>query len=290
VIRALLLCCLAVVAGGAQDFDNMQAERVATNLRYTDGMVWSRSGFLVFSDVLRKKIYRLDPGKPPSPTNEETNSAQGLTYDVQERLYICEPLNRRILRLDRKGKQETLVDNFQGKKFNSPNDIVVRKDGHIYFTDPAFAGAVDTRELDFNGIFHITPKGEIDAVAKWQTRPNGIALSADGKTLFVTDSDRHAVVAFDLENRSGTAANPRDVIKNIQGVPGGIRTDVNGRFYVGAQGLGVYSPEGKLQHQLMSGEVVTNLAFGDPDFETLYVSGRKAIYKLRLGVKGAIQY
>jgi gluconolactonase len=290
VIRALLVCVLAVASLGAQDFDNLQAERVATNLQYADGLVWSRSGFLVFSDVLKKRIYRLDPGKPPSPTNDNNNGAQGLTYDAQDRLYICEPLNRRITRMDRKGKQDTLVDSFQGKKFNAPNDIVVRKDGHIYFTDPAFAGAIDTRELDFNGIFHITPKGDIDVLAKWQTRPNGIALSADGKTLFVTDSDRHAVVAFDLDNRSGNGTNQRDVIRNIEGVPGGLRTDMNGHFYVAARGLGVYAPDGKLQHKLLAGEVITNVAFGDPDFETLYVSGRKAIYKIRLGVKGALQY
>jgi gluconolactonase len=293
VIRLLVSCLITCAwsdALSAQDFENIQAERVATNLRFTDGMVWSRSGFLVFSDGLKKKIYRLDPGKPPSPTNEETNSAQGLAYDNQDRLYICEPVNRRIVRMDRKGRQEMLVDSFQGKKLNAPNDIVVRKDGHVYFTDPAFGSAIDTRELAFNGIFHITPKGETEVLAKWQTRPNGIALSADGKTLYVTDSDRHAVVAFDLENKSGSAANPRDVIKNIEGVPGGIRTDVNGHFYVAARGLGVYSPDGKLQHQLLGGEIVTNLAFGDADFETLYVSGRKSIYKLRLGIKGALQY
>ena len=149
---------------------------------------------------------------------------------------------------------------------------------------------MDTRELDFNGIFHITPKGEIEALAKWPTRPNGIALSADGKTLYVTDSDRHAVVAFDLDKSSGAGSNPRDVVKNIAGVPGGIRTDVNGRLYVGAKGLGVYGADGKLVRQLLAGETITNCAFGDADFETLYVSGRKNIYKIRLGVKGAMQY
>jgi gluconolactonase len=191
--------------------------------------------------------------------------------------------------MDRRGKIETLVDHFEGKKLNSPNDIVVRRDGNVYFTDPAFGSAVDARELDFNGIFHMTPKGEMEAIAKWQTRPNGIALSNDGKRLFVVDSDRHAVVAFDVASHGG-AGNPRDVIKNIEGVPGGIRTDVDGRLYVAARGLHVYSAEGKLEHQLLNGEIVTNCAFGDNDFETLYVSGRKTIFKIRLGVKGALQY
>jgi gluconolactonase len=282
------LVCLSIGLN-AQEFANVQAERAATSLQYADGLVWAREGFLVFADVVKRTVYRLDPGAAPKPTETSDGGAQGLTYDSQARLYICELMKRRVIRMDRRGKSETLADNFQGKKLNSPNDIVVRKDGHVYFTDPAFGSAIDTRELDFNGIFHVTPKGDLEAIARWPTRPNGIALSADGKTLFVTDSDRHAVVAFDVASHGG-ASNQRDVIKNIEGVPGGIRTDVNGRFYVGAKGLDVYSPDGKLEQQLLGGEIVTNCAFGDNDFETLYVAGRKTIYRIRLGVKGALQY
>jgi len=272
-----------------QLFDDVQAERVATGLQYADGMVWARQGFLAFADVAKKKIYRLDPGSPPKPTEEDNNGAEGLAYDTQARLYICEPGMRRVMRLSQKGQLETLVDSFEGKKFNGPNDVIVRHDGQIYFTDPAFGSAADTRELDFNGVFHLTPKGELEAAAKWKTRPNGIALNGDGKTLYVGDADRHAVVAFDVDGR-GAVSNPRDLIKNIDGVPNGIRTDVTGRIYIGANGLKIYSSEGKLLRTLLEGEIVTNCAFGDNDFETLYVSGRKSIYKIRLGVKGALQY
>ena len=98
------------------------------------------------------------------------------------------------------------------------------------------------------------------------------------------------IIGAGTENRSGAASNPRDVIQNIDGVPGGIRTDVTGRFYIAARGLGIYAPDGKLIRQLLTGEVITNLTFGDSDYETLYVSGRKNVYKVRLGVKGALQY
>jgi gluconolactonase len=294
VIRAALAALLlaALLRGQASQapvFQDVQAERVATGLQYADGMVWAHEGFLAFTDVTKKTIYRLDPGTAPKPTEEDSNAAQGLAYDTQGRLYICEPGTRRVARMDRKGKIETLVDAFEGKKLNSPNDVIVRRDGQVYFTDPAFASAIDTRELDFNGVFHVTPKGEIEAIAKWKTRPNGIALGNDGKTLYVGDADRHAVVAFDVDNH-GAASNPRDLIKNIEGVPNGIRTDVTGRLYVAARGLHVYSSDGKLLQTMLTGEIVTNCAFGDNDFETLYVAGRKAIYRIRLGVKGALQY
>lgn len=289
-IRAAAALCAFAFAAAAQDYESLQSERVATGLQYADGVVWSKDGFLIFADVLKKVLYRLDPGQKPSPTNEDKNGAQGLAFDAAGRLYICESDTRRIVRVDKKNTPEVLVDKFEGKKLNAPNDIAVRKDGQVYFTDPAFASQVDRRELDFYGIFHLTPKGEMEAVARWKTRPNGVAISADGKSLFVVDSDRHAVVAFDLDVKTGGASNPRDVVTKIEGVPGGLKTDVAGRFYVAADGLAIYSPAGKLLHTLVKGEKATNCAFGDTDFETLYVCGRKAVYRVRLGVKGAVQY
>jgi gluconolactonase len=166
---------------------------------------------------------------------------------------------------------------------------VVRKDGNIYFTDPAFGSANDRRELDFYGVWRIGPKGELEAIARWQTRPNGIAVSGDGKTLYVTDSDRHAVVAFDLD-RTGAAGNQRDVIRNVAGVPGGIRTDVEGRFYVAARGVGVYSPQGKLQRTLLDSENASNCTFGGADLESLFIGTRGTVYLVSLHVKGALQY
>jgi gluconolactonase len=194
-----------------------------------------------------------------------------------------------VTRYDLKGVLEPLAEGYQGKKFNAPNDIVVRKDGHVYFTDPAFGSANDRRELDFYGIWHISPKGELDVVAKWKTRPNGIALTADGKVLYVGDSDRHAVAAFDLD-RAGIAGNQRDAIRNVAGVPGGIKTDVEGRIYVAAKGVAVYSPDGKLQRTLMGSENTSNCTFGEGDLESLFISARDSVFRVKLGVKGALQY
>jgi len=268
---------------------NYESEKVAANLQFVDGLVWSRSGFLAAADVRQRRIFRLDSDPHPKILRDNDGGASGLAYDLQGRLYICESETRRVTRMDVAGKLEILAENWQGRKFNAPNDIVVRRDGHAYFTDPAFGSANDRRDLDFYGIWHISPKGELDVAAKWKTRPNGIAVSADGKTLFATDSDRHAVVAFDLD-RAGAAANQRDVVRNVAGVPGGIRTDVDGRFYVAAKGVAIYSLDGKLQRTLLESENASNCAFGEADLESLFIGARGTIYRVKLGVKGALQY
>jgi sugar lactone lactonase YvrE len=268
---------------------NFESEKIAANLQFVDGLVWSRSGFLAVADVRQRKIFRLDSDPHPKVLRDNDGGASGLAYDLQGRLYFCESETRRVTRLDLKGKVETLAEDWQGRKFNAPNDIVVRRDGHAYFTDPAFGSANDRRDLDFYGVWHLSPKGDLDAVARWQTRPNGIAVSADGKQLFVCDSDRHAVVAFDLD-RAGAAGNQRDVIRNVAGVPGGIRTDVDGRFYVAAKGVAVYSSDGKLLRTLLESENASNCAFGEGDLESLFISARGSIYRVKLGVKGALQY
>lgn len=270
---------------------NYEAEKIVGNLQFADGMVWSRSGYLLVADVRPRTIFKIENDPHPTAKLWRVNDggASGLAYDLEGRLYICESDARRITRLDANGKLETLAETYQGKKFNAPNDIVVRRDGHVYFTDPAFGSADDRRELDFYGVWHIGPKGDLDVVAKWQTRPNGVTVSPDGKSLYVCDSDRHAVVAYDVD-RAGAAGNPRDVIKNVAGVPGGIRTDADGHFYVAARGLAVYTPQGKLERTLLEGENITNCAFGGGDLEWLFVAARGNVYRIKARMKGALQY
>jgi gluconolactonase len=272
-----------------QDLPNYESEKVAEHLRFVDGLAWSPAGFLAMADVRQRKIFKLGADLHPPVLRDDNGGVSGLAYDAQGRLYMCESEARRVTRFDLKGKVETVAEGFQGKKFNAPNDIVVRKDGHVFFTDPAFGSANDKRELDFYGIWHVSPKGDLDVFAKWQTRPNGITLSSDGKVLFATDSDRHAVVAFDLD-RNGAGTNQREVVRNVTGVPGGIRTDMDGRFYVAAKGVGVYSPQGRLQRMLLEGQRATNCAFGEASLESLFIAAGSDVFRVKLGVKGALQY
>jgi gluconolactonase len=280
------VCLLALwVPASAQDFDEIKVERAAAKLHYAEGPVWSPEGWLLFCDVPSDQIMKFVPGDAPQVFREDSHGATGNALDSQGRLYTCESRTRRVTRTDRKGKIEVLADKFEGKRLNSPNDITVRHDNHVYFTDPAFGSQMDTRELNFFGVYHITPKGELEVLAKPKGRPNGIALSPGGKILYVVNSDEKKVYAYDLD-KNGEASNERVVISDIEGVPDGIRTDEKGNIYVAAKAVLIYTPEGKLIRPINLSEKPSNLAFGDADLQSLYVMARTSIYRLRVPVKG----
>jgi gluconolactonase len=273
----------------AQESQEPQMERVATGFQFTEGPAWSREGFLLFSDVPNNNIMKYVPGQKPTVFRENSNGANGNVFDVQGRLYSCESRTRRVVRMDKKGSIQVLAEKWEGKRLNAPNDIVVRKDGHAYFTDPAFGNQADTRDLDFYGVYHIAPKGELSLIAKPAGRPNGIALSPNGHVLYVANSDEHNVRAYDVD-RNGDTANERVVISGVDGVPDGIRVDEKGNVYVAANGIAVYDPHGKLIETLGMAETPANCAFGDSDFDTLYITARTSLYRIRRTVKGALQY
>jgi gluconolactonase len=274
----------------AQDFSKIQIEKIAANLRFTEGPVWSREGYLLFTDAPTNRILMWVPGRGLGTARDNSGGANGLAMDAQGRLYACEHRNRRVTRSDSAGKVEVLADRWEGKRLNAPNDIVVRRDGNVYFTDPAFgADQTDTRELDFYGIYHIPPKGELELVAKPAGRPNGVALSPNGRTLYVVNSDERNVRTYDLD-RSGKASNERVLIAKTDGVPNGVRVDDKGNLYVTCRGLAVYTPQGKLVHVIPIPERPSNCAFGDGDFQTLYVTAQTSVYRVRLDVKGSVQY
>jgi gluconolactonase len=270
-----------------QDFSHLQVEPVAEGFPGGEGPVWSRGGFLIFSDYSKDRLYKYVPGKAPDVYREDSHGANGNTMDRQGRLYSCEYKARRVTRSERNGRIEVLVDKFEGKRFNAPNDIVVRRDGQIYFSDPLFT-PLDQRELDFYGVFHVTPKGKIEAIARMKTRPNGVTLSPDGKILYVANTDEKNIRAYALD-RDGNASGERIAIADLPAGPDGIRTDVKGNLYVAARGVVVYSPDGKLLGKIAPPVNPRNLSFGDKDLRTLYMVGN-SIFRVRLDVAGSVQY
>jgi gluconolactonase len=287
-IRLLTAVLAVYLTAAAQDFSDIKVERVSAGFKFTEGPVWSREGFLLFSDVPNDKIMKW-AGGAPVVFRENSGGANGNTYDDRGRLYTCEGNARRVTRTDKNGKVEVLAERFEGKRFNAPNDIVVSKNEHVYFTDPAFGRQADARELDFYGVYHITPKGELKLVAKPQGRPNGIALSPNGRILYVANSDERNVRAYDI-GRDGTPSNERVLVSNIEGVPDGMKVDEKGNLYVTAKAVSVYTPEGKPLATIPVTETPANCAFGEGDMQSLFITARTSVYRVRLPVKGAVQY
>lgn len=273
----------------AQDDTGLHIERVAQGFRFTEGPAWSREGFLVFSDIPNDRIMKYVPGEKPTVFRENSNRAIGNAFDAQGRFYTCESRTRRVVRMDKKGDIQVLADKWESKRFNAPNDIVVRHDGHAYFTDPAFGAQADTRELDFFGVYHVAPKGELTVIAKPSGRPNGVALSPNGHVLYVANSDEHNVRAYDID-RNGEASGERVLIAGVDGVPDGLRADEKGNLYVAGNRIWIYDAQGKLTGNLDLPETPSNCAFGDSDLRTLYITARTGLYRARRDVKGALQY
>jgi gluconolactonase len=289
VAMRFFLVTLVSLFAAAQDFSKLAIEKVAGGMTFTEGPVWHRDNYLLYSDVPENKIWKLtSEGK--FVFRENTNGVNGNTLDEKGRLYSCETRGRRVIRTDLKTNAvEVLAERFEGKRLNAPNDIAVRKDGHVYFTDPAFGAQADTRELDFYGIYHIPPKGPLELVARTQGRPNGIALSPNGRLLYVSDSDERVVRVFDVAS-TGKASNGRVLVKDIDGPPDGIRIDEKGQLWVTCNNVAIYSPDGRLVNKIDFPETPRNLAFGDGDFSTIYVTARTSVYRVRVDVKGSIPY
>lgn len=282
---ALLLAGLAL----AQDLPNVEVETVVKGMHFAEGPAWSLEGFLLFSDTTTDQLKKFTPGKGVSDVASRAGGVNGNAYDDQGRFYTCEFRERRVTRTAKNGKVDVIASKFEGKRFNAPADIVVRHDGNAYFTDPAFGSQQDSRELDFYGVYHIKTNNEVEAVARWKTRPHGVALSPNGSLLYVSDADARTVHVFNIGSGGG-ASNDRILIDKIDGVPGGIRTDDKGNLYVAAKSVEIYSPKGELLRSVALSQTPSNLAFGDAGFTSLYVTARTSIYRLRMGAKGALPY
>lgn len=284
--RALLFLPVLCLA---QELDEYKIDSVTSSHKFLEGPVWSaHDGVLLFSDIPAKLIHKLDP-KGLSVFRQDSGGANGNALDDKGRLYTCEGHSRRVTRTDKKGSVEVIADQFEGKKFNGPNDIAVTKNDHVYFTDPAFGAAADIRELPFYGVFHVSPKGQVSAVLKLKTRPNGIAASPDGATLYVTNSDERNVRAYDIA-KDGSLQNERVYVARTEGVPAGIEVDEKGNVYVAAADIEVFNSKGGKIGVIDLAEKPSNLTFGDGDLKSLYVTARSTLYRVRLEAKGVSLY
>jgi gluconolactonase len=286
-------------------------EQIADGFAWSEGPIWNKRGaYLLFSDVPNNTIHLWKEGQPlgvylrPSgyvgttPFGRELGS-NGLTFDKQDALVMADQGNRQISRVDpAKFNKTVLADRFEGKRFNSPNDLVYRSNGDLYFTDPPYGltglNADKTKELAFNGVYRLSAKGELSLLTKDLTFPNGIAFSPDEKTLYISNSDgEHAVwMAYDVQP-DGSIANGRVLFDATQfvkdgkkGVPDGMKIDVAGNlFAAGPGGILIISPQGKHLGTIVTGQPTSNCTFGDDGY-TLYITANNLVLRVRLMTKG----
>jgi gluconolactonase len=268
-------------------------EKVADGFQFTEGPVWNPAGFLLFSDIPANQIVKFVPGAAPTAFRTPSGNSNGLTYDRAGRLLACEHSNRRVTRQEADGSLTVLASSYDGKKLNSPNDIVVRSDGTIYFTDPPYGIREEQKELPFQGVYKISPEGKLTLLAQDFDRPNGIALSPDEKTLYVDDSARLHVRAFDVAP-DGSISHGRilaELKSARQGVPDGMKVDRKGNLYVtGPGGVWVFDKRGKHLGTILMAELPANCGWGDADYRTLYLTARTGLYRIRLKIPGFITY
>ena len=285
--------------------ESAQPERLASGFVFTEGPLWHPEGYWLFVDVRASLIYRLVPGGQPEVMREHSGGSNGMTFDLQGRLLICEGDNRQVTRRDANGTYTPLAQRLGGKRLNRPNDIVTRSDGSIYFTDPGGRLPEAERELGFNGVHRIAPDGTLTNATAGTEYPNGLAFSPDERVLYVAITRRdercieeksrgevcpHQLIrAFDVAP-DGTLSNNRifaTLASAADGVPDGMKVDVEGHIYcTGPEGCWVFDAAGQHLGIIRLPEIPANCAWGGPDHRTMLFTARTSIYSLRMKIPG----
>lgn len=270
-----------------------QLQVVAKGFGFTEGPVWDPAGFVYVSDEETNKLFRVY-----SDGHREEFLAlgdpDGNTYDLNHRLLDCASVLRAIIRIDAQGHYTIVADRYEGKRFNSPNDVVIGPDGAIYFTDPTLdLPKGEKQEIPFQGVYRVNDRGEVRLLTKELTQPNGLAFSPDGKKLYVDDSEQRNIRVYDFQ-ADGSIRNGRIFASEAapgKGVPDGMKFDEKGNLYVtGPEGIWVWDSEGHHLGTVVIPEQPANLAWGDADYSTLYITATTSVYRLRTKVHGDVPY
>ncbi|BDA86923.1 gluconolactonase [Aureimonas sp. SA4125] len=287
---------------GAIVMNNVDLHQLTDECAWAEGPVFFGDGnFLLWSDIPTNRILRWIPGVGTSVFRADSGNSNGHTRDRQGRLVSCEHRNRRVSRTEYSGAVTVLADRFDGKRLNSPNDVVVRRDGSVWFTDPSYGilsqyeGDQAEPEQPCRGVYRIDPAGRVDRVVDDFNQPNGLAFSPDERILYIADSGashdgslpRH-IRAFDV-SEDGRLSNGRVFSEIVDaGIPDGIRVDTAGRVWSSARdGVHCFSPEGTLLGKILVPETVANLTFGGPKKNQLFIAATRSIYSIFVNAEGA---
>ena len=280
--------------------ETTKAERLATGFLFTEGPLWHPDGHWYFVDLRRNRLHRMTPGQVPE-IFKETQGGNGTTFDLQGRIVLCEGGARRVVRIATSdGKQEVLVDRYNGGRFNRPNDVICGSDGSFYFTDPDKRVPYGEREIpgpagadnlwDGACVYRVAPDGGISIVAHCEY-PNGLALSPDERTLYVANTRSSKYIHAIHLDAAGKMVR-RSIFADMNegerpGIPDGLKVDSQGRVYcTGPGGIWVFNPDGKRVGIIEFPEQSVNFAFGGPDMKTLFCCAHTSVYTLRVKVPG----
>ena len=278
--RILLLIIVSSLLLFCQDQSKYSVEKLAEGFRFTEGPVWM-DGKLLFSDIPENKVYQWSEENGIAVFLDPSGNSNGLTLDPEGNLLLAQHGKRRVARIV-DGTESALVDSFEGKKLNSPNDMTIHSDGSIYFTDPPYGIEEDEEELGFYGIYRLTPEGEITLLDKSLERPNGLAFSLDESKLYVADSQEQKIYVWNVED-NGLISNKKlfiDMESDKRGSADGMKMGKDGLLYAtGPGGVWIIDAEGKAVVTVDVPGPTTNCNWG-PEGEILYITSGDAIYKL----------
>lgn len=272
-----------------------RAERLGTGFIFTEGPVWNAAGhFLLFSDMPGDHLRRHSDADGITTFRQPCHKSNGLAYDHQGRLLVCEHASSRVTRTEADGSSITLASHYQGRELNSPNDIVVRSDGALYFSDPIYGrmdhyGVKRDAELAFKGVYRIDPGGSLALLADDFEQPNGLCFSADERRLFVNDTARGHIRVFDVAADGSVSGGAiwASLTGDGPGAPDGMKVDVAGNIYCcGPGGIHILAPDATCLGVLGLPEGAANLCWGDSDLRSLYVTATTSLYRVRMRQPG----
>ncbi len=275
-------------------------EQVLTGFKFVEGPAWHpHNKVLVFSDIIGNTLYRWHPGGKPQIIRKPSHMANGNTWDHDGRLLSCEHASSRVSRTAADGNYEVLASHFEGRELNSPNDIVVRHDGSIYFTDPNSGrgekyGIARPQELEFQGVYRLdSDTGSLTLLVDDFSKPNGLCFSRDESLLYINDTDRQHIRVFDVLS-DGTLGGSRvwaETGGKQPGVADGMKVDSDGNLYCcGSGGIHVFDPDGLRIGVIPTPEFAANFAWGGDDLTDLYVTATHSVYRLRTRVPGHMPF